>query len=258
MGQRSLPLISCLCPTYNRAPSHLHLLGEAVEAFLRQGYPNKELLVLNDTPGQNLVCFAEGVRIVNMTIRYANLSEKLRDCMRLARGSLFCRWDDDDISLPWRLSLSVQRLGDKLEWRPENHWFDNGGRIEKETCHPGNTHIMAIWRRELAEQMPIYPANVSCASDQDFNQQLAKAGINAAGELLLPHEIFYLYRWAVSPTHLSGVAGEGGWDAAGTKKVVSGTFEIIPRWREDHTARAIRASQDGYETGRLTAVPLRG
>lgn len=231
------PLISCLCPTYNRAPNHLHLIGEAVESFLRQDYPNKELIILNDTPHQGLYCFAPGVRVFNADARFPNLSVKLRECIRLSLGNLFCRWDDDDISLPWRLSLSYERLGDKLEWRPENHWFDNSGKIEKETKHPGNTHIMAIWRRELLEKMHFYPANVSCASDQDFNRQLQIAGINTAGELLKPEEIFYLYRWAVSPTHLSGTAGEGGWDQAARRPVAHGMFEIIPSWGSDHAAR---------------------
>jgi glycosyltransferase involved in cell wall biosynthesis len=50
------PFVSCICLTYNRAPNHLHLVGEAVESYLRQSYPadRRQLLILNDTPGQEL------------------------------------------------------------------------------------------------------------------------------------------------------------------------------------------------------------
>jgi len=61
-----LPLISCICPTYNRLPKYQFLLEESIESFLRQDYPNKESIVLNDTPGQELRCEANGVTIVNV------------------------------------------------------------------------------------------------------------------------------------------------------------------------------------------------
>jgi hypothetical protein len=51
------PFVSCICLTYNRAPNHLHLIGEAVESYLRQTYPagyRRQLFILNDTPGQDL------------------------------------------------------------------------------------------------------------------------------------------------------------------------------------------------------------
>ena len=35
-----MPLVSCICPTYNRPPEYQHLVEEAIESFLRQDYPN--------------------------------------------------------------------------------------------------------------------------------------------------------------------------------------------------------------------------
>jgi glycosyltransferase involved in cell wall biosynthesis len=52
--------VSCICPTYNRPPNYQWLLEEAIESFLRQDYAEKELLVLNDCAGQELVCDAPG------------------------------------------------------------------------------------------------------------------------------------------------------------------------------------------------------
>src|SRR5215203_4271785 len=70
------PLVSCICATYNRPPSHQHLIEEAIESFLRQDYPNKELIIVNDAAGQELVCDAPGVRTFNVSERFPNLGEK--------------------------------------------------------------------------------------------------------------------------------------------------------------------------------------
>jgi cellulose synthase/poly-beta-1,6-N-acetylglucosamine synthase-like glycosyltransferase len=66
-------LVSCVCPTYNRPPHYHHLLEEAIESFLRQDYPNKELIVLNDCPGQELICDGPGVRVVNVGERFLSI-----------------------------------------------------------------------------------------------------------------------------------------------------------------------------------------
>src|SRR5215211_75266 len=117
-----LPLVSCICPTYGRPPNHQYLLEEAIESFLRQTYPNKELIVLNDCPEQELVCLAPGVRVVNLPERFPSLGDKRNAGVELARGELIAPWDDDDISLPWRLSHSVERLGDADYYNPRSWW----------------------------------------------------------------------------------------------------------------------------------------
>jgi glycosyltransferase involved in cell wall biosynthesis len=73
--EATVPLVSCICPTYNRPPHHQHLLEEAIESFLRQDYANKELIVLNDCPGQELLCDAPGVRVVNAAERFPSISD---------------------------------------------------------------------------------------------------------------------------------------------------------------------------------------
>src|SRR5215213_10017186 len=117
-----LPLVSCICPTYGRPPDYQHLLEEAIESFLRQTYPRKELIVLNDCPAQELVCNAPGVRVVNAPERFPTLGEKYNAAIAMARGELLAPWEDDDISLPWRLSLSVERLGDADYFNPKHFW----------------------------------------------------------------------------------------------------------------------------------------
>jgi hypothetical protein len=109
------PFVSCLCLTYNRPPLQLGLLEEAVHSYLLQSYlGNKELLILNDTPGQILTVNdhlrAAGVCVVNLPRRFRTLGEKYAAAHGLARGNIFLWWDDDDISLPWRVPRSVSIL----------------------------------------------------------------------------------------------------------------------------------------------------
>jgi hypothetical protein len=181
-----------------------------------------------------------------------------------AQGNYICRWDDDDISLPWRLSYSVAKLFGAtppkgtlrgmsqwrwdppsgfptlMEWRPENHWyFPKGGKLQ-ETKHPGNTHIMSIWHRDLIlKQNVAYPGRV-CPSgyeDQTFNQHLFKLGYPRYGDILPTPYMFYLYRWGTGSLHLSGKGGgermQQTYRELADTPIVEGTFDLKPRWHTD-------------------------
>lgn len=234
--------ISCLCPTFNRYPQLSFLLEESVECFLRQDYADKELLILNDTPGQKLTYDGPDrgrVRIFNSQIRLPDLSAKIQYLIDRAAGDSFCRWDDDDLCLPWRLSYSAARLGDRIEWRPENFWFANGANPWKEDHHPGNTHVAGIFRREALRAIGgRYPAGFSGGEDLTFNRLLAEAGHPQRGELIATEEMFYVYRWGTGSSHLSGVSDgsqrphQAHWDAIGRQAIVPGSFEVLPQWRE--------------------------
>ena len=100
------PLVSCIMPTLGR-PDFVH---EAVAFFLWQDYPRKELIVLNDCPGQDFVGEYCGVRFINRDARFATLGEKRNACIEAASGSLIAVWDDDDVYLPWRLSYTVRAM----------------------------------------------------------------------------------------------------------------------------------------------------
>src|SRR5215212_6246488 len=152
----SLPLVSCICPTYNRPPDHKHLVEEAIESFLRQTYPNKELIVLNDCPGQELSCDSPGVRVVNVPERFPTLGEKYNAAIALARGDLIAPWEDDDISLPWRLSLSVDRLGDAGYFNSRVCWLLNSNGFHLDSF-AGYGHNLSIFTRAAFEAVGGYP-----------------------------------------------------------------------------------------------------
>lgn len=89
-------------PTYGRSK----YVPEAIWCFLEQDYPKKELIVLNDCTQQVYEGELPDVRFVNVPSRFATLGEKRNAAIELAQGDVILVWDDDDLYLPWRLSLS--------------------------------------------------------------------------------------------------------------------------------------------------------
>jgi glycosyltransferase involved in cell wall biosynthesis len=225
--------VSCLCPTHNRAPSKLNLIEEAVESFLRQDYPNKELVVCNDTPGQTLRFDHPQVRIVNTAVRCANLGEKRNLLAKLASGEVLCVWDDDDISLPWRLSRSVELLGDADYYNPGAYWYLNGEHLHHDHAL-GCCYFASMYRKSTYEELGGTPA-LSLGEDYHMDQKLRTRKVAECAPLPVS-DWFYIYRWGVSPVHLSGVAGDSFWDAIGKLPIERGEFVLQPHWEQDYAA----------------------
>jgi Sec-independent protein translocase protein TatA len=243
----TLPLVSCVCPTYNRPPNYQHLLEEAIESFLRQDYPNKELIVLNDCPGQELICDGPGVRVVNVAARFLpGVGDKRNAGVGLARGELIAPWDDDDISLPWRLSFSVERLGDADYFNPRCYWFlDNDGLHFDHSV--GYAHNASLFRRAAFEGVGRYPS-VPLGSDAALDAALSRLAHVVdplrGDKKLTRSEWFYIYRWGVSPVHVSGSGVENFYGEIGKLPVVEGRFHLFPHWRRDYVAETRRMLED--------------
>jgi glycosyltransferase involved in cell wall biosynthesis len=101
------PLVSCLMPTHNRRA----FLPRAVELFLAQDYPRRELLVIDD--GSDAV---GDLLPADPRIRYHRLPERLtlgekrNLAAERAAGEVLAHWDDDDWMAPWRLRYQVREL----------------------------------------------------------------------------------------------------------------------------------------------------
>lgn len=227
--------ISCLMPTYNRFPNNGSIVNEAVNSFLIQSYPDKELIICNDTPNQVLSFDHPDIVVLNVPNRFESLSHKLRFMIANATGDYFCRWDDDDINLPWRLELSASKVLGKDEWRCENHYYAPRNVISKITEFPGNSHNMSIWSKDVLNRFGNgYPMHTTPfgGEDQVFNKVLVDLGYPPNGELLEPMMIFYIYRWGVTGNHLSGKPNN--WENISKETVVPGTFVLKPKWETNY------------------------
>jgi glycosyltransferase involved in cell wall biosynthesis len=106
----SEPLVSCIMPTYNRRS----FVPQAIRCFLRQDYPNLELIVVDDGSDPVRDCVPESERI-----HYLRLDQKLtigakrNFACEQARGEYIFHWDDDDWYPPRRVSTQVQTLLDQ-------------------------------------------------------------------------------------------------------------------------------------------------
>lgn len=223
-------LVSCLMPTYNKAPDSLWLVEEAIECFLRQDYADKELIIVNDTPGQTLR-LAEplpNVLLVNLPRRANTLGEKRNIVAALARGDVLFCWDDDDISLDWRISLSLERLGDADYWQPTNSLASINAQDERPKFDVVDVYAAGCFRRYAFVKAGGYPFT-NMYEDSILRDRMP----NVRRTALAPQERFYWYRWGTGSHHVSGL-GADGYDDAGRQTIAQGVFVLRPHWRRDY------------------------
>ena len=114
------PLVSAIMPTYGRP----ELVNESVEMFLAQDYERKELIICNDCVGQQFEFDHPLVTVINHSHRFSNLGQKRNHCIEQSKGEVIAIWDDDDIYLPWRLSVAVDAMWQSQLpfYRPAEFW----------------------------------------------------------------------------------------------------------------------------------------
>lgn len=153
----NMPLVSCVMPTFGR-PDYV---AESIALFLAQDYPSKELIILNDCPGQIFHGDFPGVRIINAVTRWPSLGDKRNASIELANGDFIAVWDDDDIYTPWRLTHSIQRMQELATplYCPAEYWAYWG-----DDCLQDNSailswiyHPIVIFRREIWQAVGGYP-----------------------------------------------------------------------------------------------------
>ena len=99
--------VSCILLTRNRQS----FAAQAIWYFLRQDYPHRTLIVVDDSARS-----IEDLIPPDDRIRYARvdhtltLGAKRNFANSLAQGDLIAHWDDDDWQSPQRLSLQVEAL----------------------------------------------------------------------------------------------------------------------------------------------------
>ena len=103
----SMPLVSCIMPTYNRRA----FLPLALESFSCQDYPAKELIIVDDGTDivRDLAEGVPGVRYLHLPARVSIGEKRNRACMS-AQGAVIAHWDDDDWYAPNRLRHQVAPL----------------------------------------------------------------------------------------------------------------------------------------------------
>jgi glycosyltransferase involved in cell wall biosynthesis len=237
------PPISAICLTYGRP----HLLEEAIYSFLKQDYlGRKELIVLNDFDQQTLMFNHPEITIVNTAERYPSLGEKRNAAMALAQHDLLMVWDDDDICLPHRISISVDRI------RNSHGYFKQGSHALQvdfgiikgiiESCF----HCSSTFTRKLFDEVGGYPS-IGRGEDVAFEQAIAACiGYEHIASLSDVRDYFYLYRWGTDSYHASWF--EDSPEQSGATQITNylreslinrplpeGIIALHPRWHADYS-----------------------
>ncbi|QDS91446.1 Glycosyl transferase family 2 [Roseimaritima multifibrata] len=229
----SLPKVSCQCITFGRP----ELLNEAVESFLRQDYPGvKELVILNDSESVLLECYDDSqIYVENVRRRFRTIGEKRNACCALSTGDVILPWDDDDICLPWRISVTIEKMINRQYSKPSQLWYlgTDGLSIRKSMAH-----AMGGWSRELFDSVRGYP-HIQSGQDQAIEGLFGKTGLRNVTQLT-EHDVFYIYRFpGTGSYHLSAHGYGQGYDRAGkfvSENVRQGTYKISPHWKLDYVA----------------------
>jgi len=96
-------------PTRNRRP----FVGQAIRYFLRQDYPDRELIVVDDGDDAVTDLIPDDPRIRYRRLdRRLSIGAKRNIACRMSRGDLIAHWDDDDWMAPSRLGVQVAGLLD--------------------------------------------------------------------------------------------------------------------------------------------------
>ena len=204
---------------------------------MRQDIESKELIIFNDTPKQEVRIDHPDILVVNSPYRYRNLGEKLNAAFGLASGEYLCRFDDDDISLPWRLSYSISRMEELGVgyYRPKRMWFKNGSIINGPNGKAYNTGPM--WTRELFDEVGGF-RHMGSGQDVEYETDAKKHQNRSVWYNEPDDKLFYVYRWgAGTGMHLSGFGrGIAGYNRIGRLPRKEGIYEIDPKWKLDYVA----------------------
>lgn len=236
--QSTLPKVSCMCVTYGRTS----VVDEVVHSFLLQDYPGeKELIILNDLDGLELKGDFPNVIIYNEKERYKSLGLKTNECIRRCSGEIIMIWDDDDISLANRISVTVNGIKNRGFFKPSRTLFYTGDKMTLETKNIPT--CSAAYTKEAWEEVGGFP-DIDSGLDQVFEQRLAAQGLYDL-QFIEDEATSFIYRWFVVPGYHTSAFGWGKGKEEATKYVkdnkIKGIHHIKPHWKEDYFALAKEA-----------------
>jgi glycosyltransferase involved in cell wall biosynthesis len=105
----ALPRVSCIMPTRDRRP----FVAQALRYFLRQDYPDTELIVVDDGDDAVADLMVDDERVKYIRLRAVHsIGAKRNIACEAATGEIVAHWDDDDWSSPHRLRRQVECMLD--------------------------------------------------------------------------------------------------------------------------------------------------
>lgn len=192
------PLVSCLCITRGRPD----FLRRAVETYLRQTWPRKELVVVVDARGETDWVDSFFHEFPQPEIRrdlpppVAHLGALRNRSVDLALGDYVAVWDDDDWYHPRRLEIQMRGLlaaGAEACFLADGmHYFEDSGELFLTRWWELGLPPSMICRRSA---MPRYTEQLHPERGQRGSDTLLQNELLARAKVLLLTERPYLYSY---------------------------------------------------------------
>lgn len=196
-----LAKVSVVIPAYNCAP----FIGEAIESVLRQDYPNREIIVVDDGSTDDTVDavskFGDRIHLISQSNSGAPAARNTG--LQAARGEYITLLDADDIWLPTKVSDCVRHLEGTpeigavfhrwAEWRPDAagvfHCLappepdpedpeivaDESGWIYGQLLLSSIIHTSTIMiRRSVREEVGLFDTSLRNGDDYDYWIRLSR------------------------------------------------------------------------------------
>lgn len=192
----SYPLVSCVCPTFGKVKH----LNEAVQSFLIQTYPNKELIIFNNYDSIDIVYDHPQVKVINYKDKITGNTAECRNLgNQYASGEYIMTWDDDDIYLKDRISnLMNKMINNPHTGYLSRAYYSEGNIILKELDTFMSNSLIA------REYLLANPYKDGDADDQYMTSKLFREDTLYIDRTI---PIQYIYRWATDTYHISGAVG---------------------------------------------------
>lgn len=160
--------------------------SEAVRLFEAQTYPHLELVIIDDRDNPSFPHGISGERIhYHAMQKRVKIDAKRNVACSRAQGELICHWDDDDVSVPARITEQVSLL---LSSGADMVGFNSMVFIDEEKGEAWRYHndrsdyaigTSLLYRRSVWERMPFrLGEGKNDGEDTDFvntNRRLLKA-----------------------------------------------------------------------------------
>jgi glycosyltransferase involved in cell wall biosynthesis len=209
--------ITCICVTRNRYPE----LMRCVNAFLKQTYPNKELVIVDDSvryapPSlRNVLTKHQSTIIYKRLNRVTTIGTKRNKAISLASGMYVAIWDDDDIHFSTRLERQLSHLlrneadATMTAHNTLYHFADHGRTLQRipRSVHDawwykGYMCPSMLFKKSLWEQHKYLPVNKH--EDYHFIKRIEKRPCNAKIHLHQSLKTAPFFGYTIHKRNISG------------------------------------------------------
>lgn len=235
------PFISAKCITYGRVDT----LEESIYSFINQDYRGqKEMIIVNDYPLQELVFNHPEVKIYNVSHTFDTIGAKENFATELCNSEIICQWDDDDVALPNHLQNVAKYFKEDTDLL---HWhrgvFFNNSAITSITGL-GNSGI--VFSKKIWKALGGHPLE-NAGYDMSFVMKIRHNSQNVVFAAPPDDEVSWFYMWGGRGYHMSG-AGTDTEDRPNVIKrhsdhiehmrqlghIPTGKIQLNPHWKQNY------------------------